>query len=1645
MFNFQKNDEAMKQHLERVGKNSLITFGRNKEILTAFLGFYKQEKSYIACRNQLQKILWTEKTKKLSNIFSNSEYKVLELLLGKHWAEKFKAVWDHSSDYTYTIGYDRRSFRSKTNETLYFSAAIDKLYAMFHLVSIDFTLEKYFAGTYERDYALNLVIANLIAVEADKNNKEVMGRIEEIFFAENNTALVTRGMIKGLLMSKNEKAHKLVGDLLLAAKLQEGLRQTIVECMDEGSREGFLYILKIIIDHNLIRFSAVVRALDVWTGLGIAAEKSSVVKKSIETAYQCLTDSTYQEDCLKSNDALLIYMGLWSIAFDDIGRTESRLKELFSSREKYKKLVALYFLSQTKYPTFQHSLAVATLDDPDFEVKSWVLRNLFPDTNNFSLREEYRINLEKYEGMITSEDLFNKLKNILDTMPKRELRFKESVFSWCESVIACDDIIHKMMFTLVNHPSASRIDYILDYKGKMNVDTRSEFVNAFLKTPQTPKQKTALFEFMGDKSRYVRKNAMRHVTKLDLDPEDYRSFENLLKYKGDLRKNAISMLLMQSSDRLLVSIKRLLADKDENKQLAALDIITAIEKDTNHQSILDECKKMVDLLTDTSPTAKILTEKITKGDPEVISMKEGLGLFQPNKEITVPKIPTPKSFTTKDVLSSTIREIKTVLQSFSDLVDRYKDYEYEVENWNGGMEKTVLGGGYSIRSISSSFDRNTPITLDDYPLREVWREAAREHHLTTTKLLEIHFYFRLSREKTYMQVQDWYQELLDELFPIEKESFIKFTENLPYSNHIKMILLALLHECPQEEVYKLCKDMTVHLYHQIPRELFAEDYEKTPPNRIVFPGAHRNTVANAPEISFWYYNLCLLGREEKYFKEFFNLGYTLYRASKYNTHTCLQLEDFERAFSLGLVDENELMKELCIRPRSIENLRNLTKTNNPIYKSLTSCEKLLEVYDKIAEKIVYIELKRGDMTTEVSHLVSNVYKFSGTRFFVDILVGIGKETYVRGYNFVGDDSTKKQMFSHILKYCYPAKGEDENTLKELLINKKVTEKQLVDAAMYSPQWLDIVEKYLDWPGLKSAGWYFHAHINENFTKEKETIVSRYTPVTPEDLKTGAFDINWFKESYSLLGQKRFKVVYNSAKYIAGGGLHKRSQLFTDATLGNISIEQAETRIKDKRNKDYVLCYGLIPFIKGKEREDMLHRYDFLQAFLKESKQFGAQRRISEGKAVSIAMENLARNAGFSDTNRFIWNMEIEKIKSIQPFLEPATLGDFEIHIEINELGKPEIAVTKAEKTLKSIPAKIKNNNYVKELKSVHKSLKEQSSRARHMLEKAMEEEDFFTATELEGLSKHPIIYPLIKSILFKCGDSLGYFENRQLVGENGQSVRQLETEEQCIIAHPVHLYQSGQWADFQKNIYHRGIVQPFKQVFREFYTPNADELESRIISRRYEGHQVQPKKAAALLKSRGWTVSYEDGLQKVYYKENIVAQIYAVADWFSPADVEAPTLEWIQFTHRKTGNAIPFTEISQVIFSEIMRDIDLVVSVAHVGGVDPEASLSTVEMRTSIIGETVRLLKLSNVELKGSHAFIKGNLGEYTVHLGSGVVHKMASGALHILPVHSQHRGRIFLPFIDDDPKTAEITSKIVMLAEDKKIKDPTVLVQISG
>ena len=519
----------------------------------------------------------------------------------------------------------------------------------------------------------------------------------------------------------------------------------------------------------------------------------------------------------------------------------------------------------------------------------------------------------------------------------------------------------------------------------------------------------------------------------------------------------------------------------------------------------------------------------------------------------------------------------------------------------------------------------------------------------------------------------------------------------------------------------------------------------------------------------------------------------------------------------------------------------------------------------------------------------------------------------------------------------------------------------------------------------------------------------------------------------------------AAKYISDGNKHARARKYADAALGIVDRDELEVTIVDKRNKDLLMSYGIIPV---KDEKDKLHRYEFIQKFLKESRQFGAQRRASEKLSCEMALKNLAITAGYADSLRLVLAMETALISENQKFFDGLEVEGYQFKIIIPDDGKAELSVAKEGKKLKSVPAALKKNEIVNEIKEFVTKLKDQYSRTVKMFENSMEEREEYLAGELTTLCKNSVI----KTILCK----LIYVKDNEffVISENGDFVKTLSNDDKVIlessdsirVAHPFDMYESGHWSELQELVFSWANdgkkYQPFKQVFRELYIKLSEETE-QTSSRMFAGNQIQPHKTVATLKNRRWIADYENGLQKIYYKDNIIATIYAMADWFSPSDVEEPTLEYVKFYDRKTFKEKKLSEIPNIVYSEVMRDVDLAVSVAHAGGVDPEASHSTIELRKSIISFNLKLFKLANVRLEGTHAFIKGKYGEYSVHLGSGMIHKMSGIAVNVLPVHSQNRGKIFLPFMDEDPKTAEIMSKIIMFAEDDKIKDPQILEKI--
>ncbi|MDE6725292.1 MAG: hypothetical protein K2J79_06775, partial [Ruminiclostridium sp.] len=296
-----------------------------------------------------------------------------------------------------------------------------------------------------------------------------------------------------------------------------------------------------------------------------------------------------------------------------------------------------------------------------------------------------------------------------------------------------------------------------------------------------------------------------------------------------------------------------------------------------------------------------------------------------------------------------------------------------------------------------------------------------------------------------------------------------------------------------------------------------------------------------------------------------------------------------------------------------------------------------DIGEKILDIVLRTEMSRGDTETKFTYAIGSIKRIYGAERLVTILAAMGKDTIDRSsYFYTYNGVSKKRSLSYLLGVCVPEATDNVDKFRELISKTDVKENRIVEAALFAPAWLDIVGDYLGWDGFRSACYYFIAHTNETMDDKMKAVIAKYTPISAEDLSDGAFDIDWCREAYTTIGEKRFDQIYTAAKYISDGAKHSRARKYADAVMGKLNKDECIKNITEKRNKDTLMAYALIPL---ENEKDMIDRYLFIQEFKKQSKKFGAQRKASETKASELALQNLSKNAGFTDVSRLTLKME----------------------------------------------------------------------------------------------------------------------------------------------------------------------------------------------------------------------------------------------------------------------------------------------------------------------------------------------------------------------------------------------------------------------
>ncbi len=1609
----------------------------------------------------------------LDDIFPSSIYPALDLLMGKELRVKFLQVCQRLPQYPYTVSYYRRTVRSQNYAHL-FNKICSLLgdFIAFNLLNIDIMgllKEQYDKDTYYSTFFFN----EYCAIEIDNNNVEVIDFIRDLLLSQKNTSVLTSSVIGGIVASSNKELNDLLAGLLLASKLQEGLRQAICESMDSGLHENFVKLFNIIHDNNMVRFASVRRSIGTFTGIG-EYEDDRVTKKEVALIYDLLNGNIDSKTLITSDDNVEALIGLWFEGSKDISCKIQGINQIIECGKHHSHLLVSYVLSDLQDDIRARKIAKN------------IIRN-YCETNGGALLEEAlqivacflpHISItygyydrdfkdvsfdDYYESCEEAKFFFNILKVAFNSFTKKTKTYSPCIFPWYKATISKDDLSKELGYIACLLKDDLITDEYTDYL--TSYYDFGKVLSTLYSNPKTEKQKYTLVKLFGNRN-FPTKLLYKIIKDNALTFEYIADFEGYLRLKTpEIRQYSIELLYKQNIDNLKITIDNLIQSKDENKRLGALELVSKAkeEKKLSEQEILDFIQK----ITSISSSEEVLIGKLL-GSNNLEKALDNLydKDYTPNVSLSL-DIPIKA----KNIFSTPTKKLLKIVKALNELYTEHEDYEYKTS-----YGEVILGNTFATTKPTDYRDRGDKVDLSYYPLTKVWEDFYSTHIDDYNTLLHLHLALNTfdldhddDEEECYFKIiNKVLKTSLDELNSLLEKEDLKYFGSTWKNKQGKDVIEALYsdkkHDFTQYN-FEIALSIINTIINKYPITKLSNSYLDWGKNK-----SYESIFTSIAFMTTLFNYLDKYTNDEDFIKVFeikYYIDSQMQKLSKENNISWetvfLNIYEVAYAVHLGLVRVDFLYQYILANSKSnleiisiqINDKYSITKPYmykqfDNYYSKNEHSEKILEIHgQKIIDILVELELERGDIPLQHSSAIHSIKRIEGIENLVKVLKALGKLKLDRNTWYWSKDDSKKSTLSHLLKVSFPKESDSVDTLKEKLATTNIPVMRLVEVAMYAPQWIPIIEQYLGWQGLASGCYYFQAHTSD-IEKKKESLFAKYTPISVDDLQNGAFDVDWFKSSYTQLGEENFNLLYESAKYISDGAKHSRARKFADATLGRIAIEDTEKAILDKRNQDLVKSYGLIPVAKNGEK-DILHRYKFLQDFLKTSKQFGAGRRASEATSVSIALENLARNAGYSDATRLTWTMETKLIQESASFFAPKEIGDITVYIRIDENGKSEIVYEKDGKKLKSLPAKYKKDTYIEDLKQTHNNLKGQYVRSKKMLEEAMEDEVTFHSEEISNLLENNlIISPLLRNLVFKAGEEVGYFENEKLIvlyasDKNGNYERKtidIPKDTSLKIAHPLDLYNSNKWHIYQKDLFARQIKQPFKQVFRELYLKTADEL-GKTNSLRYAGHQIQPQKTIGLLKTRRWVVDPEEGLQKVYYKENIIAKIYALADWFSPSEIEAPTLEWVCFYERKTLKEIKIDDIPDIIFSEVMRDVDLAVSVAYVGGVDPQTSHSTVQMRKAIISFNLELFKLENVTFSDNFAIISGKRADYTIHLGSGIIHQKAGSVINVLPVHSQQRGKLFLPFIDEDPKTAEIISKIVLFAQDTKIKDPSILEQI--
>jgi len=776
-FSNHEYNEKAKEYIEEI-KN--LSKALNKEsqdfIKTLFdLGnarYYSSFYGYVDIfSEQTSESLKTKKEVKLDDIFPESLYPALKLLIGEKFFKIFMAIAKNITKTPFSVGYFRRMVRSKSYFN-YISILITlfKKFIDLHFLDIDalkILKKDYEKGLYNLDNN-----PYYIAYEIDNGNQEVIDLIKSALSFQKSEIDLTYYIFQAIFISSNKELVELTGKLLLAAKLQEGVRQQICENMDRGIQENFEYMFKIIYDNDLIRFSSVKRSLATWIGLAKndGTDISKIGKKELEIINKLITNPKYEDELLKSDDNIEVYLALWNKSTRDVKEAVEAIEKLLKSSKYHIKLLISYFLDVIQDIKYQREIAKKVIKEYGdtkeiIEILACYLNFVITYGSASDLKENLKNRKIVPETFFKNKkealEFFDILEKALVLMAGKDKVFNPCIFPWFYQSISTHTVATAMGLIAAFYPDDALKNKMMKHLKEINTWNRGYYLDVLFEKTSNKEEKDFVISMLSDRTNagvvaYEIAKNNNLVKEYSKDIEDFLRLKN-----GDTRKNLINLLMEQDKKALLASIDNLISDKNENKRLAALDILNQVNSKEKTLYDKKEVKKLIEKIAKPTDAEKILIENLSderkKESEDTLSKLYDVD-YKVNLAYEVKKVEkvskTVKknkkgeyiieiSSEPKNFFSKTTDELFEIVKKLSELYIENENYEYMSFHYN---EYVLLRDKFSIIKNMDNILYGDEKKLTNYPLENIWKDFYKKEIKDFPTLLQLYLLLMMGVE-----------------------------------------------------------------------------------------------------------------------------------------------------------------------------------------------------------------------------------------------------------------------------------------------------------------------------------------------------------------------------------------------------------------------------------------------------------------------------------------------------------------------------------------------------------------------------------------------------------------------------------------------------------------------------------------------------------------------------------------------------------------------------------------------------------------------------------------------------------------------------------------------------------------------------------